>query len=629
MDLKAESLLWKPSARDPIVPLPGPARIDLALRAANGGARLAVAHGSLDVGPLRSTVTGGIDLKSSTPGRAPALDLRIQGKPQDARSEDAAFRGLAARMPATWKGTVSWDVRVSGATAAPATEGAFTVKPLRVEANKNAFSFDAIRGNWSTAADQTYSANVTGSGTGVHLELTARGSTRPGGASDGTFLLRAPAARLNGFVPNAPTWQSGDLECRAIFQIRPPAQPVVRWTLTGRGLNGTVPGLPGPISGFTFQIDGDAAQANVRDLTLKVGSTTARVTGTVRQEKPLGTGTFQINIDRFVAEEWAPPKGSAAAKGKIQPAAPAAVPPIPLRALDATVRIGEVRSGGMTIRDLVAPIRFANGALAVSPIQGAIGSGTIAGSLDVRSLLANPSYALRLDVKRAPVEQIASGVLPLRSAVTGFLTGSVDLSGPGLPGPAVSDSLRGSLAGTVEQGALVASPALAKIQTALGLSADAGGVAFRTISHTLRIEGGRLLVDKVKGDLGLDRFDMTGSMGLDQTLNLAVHLSLAPQRLTGGGSLAAFARYARDAEGRIPLDVQLTGSALKPTVSFKAGKALEAATERLKQDLGSQLLKGLAPKSAPADSTRAAHPDTTPKDALQKGRDALKRLLGK
>ncbi len=632
MEMRAESLLWKPSAHDPLVALPGPVRIDVSMEVRNGGARLLVSRGSLDVGPLRSAITGGIDAKSPTPGGAPVLDLRIVGRPQEIRSEDAAFRGLAARVPAAWKGRISWDVRVGGTAPAPVTQGSFSVKPLRVVAEKNVFSFDAIQGRWNTAADQTYAATVTGSGSGLRLELEARGSTRPGGASTGTLLVRAPAARLNGLVPGAPTWQSGDLDCRAIFQLRPPAPPEVRWTVTGRGLNGTVPGWTRPLTGCGFHLDGDAAVANVRDLKLTVGSTTASVTGSVKQEKPLGTGRFEIHLDRFVAEEWAPPKAQREAKGPARQAAPAAPPPIPLRSLEATVRIGEVRSGGMIVRDVVAPVRFAGGALSVAPIKGAIGTGSIEGGLDVRSLLASPSYSLHLNVTRAPVDQIASGVLPFRSVLTGFLTGAIDLKGPGLPGPAVSDSLRGSLSGTVEQGTLAPNPTLNRVQAALGISPDAGGIAFRTISHTLRIERGRLLVDKVKGDLGIDRFDLTGSMGLDQSLRLAVHLSLAPQRVKGGGSLARLASYARDAEGRIPLDVQVTGSATAPTISLKPGKALETATERLKQDLGSRLVKSLTPRPSGGtalDSTGAARADTTAKDPLRKGREALKRLLGK
>ena len=625
VDVRAESLLWMPSARDAAVPLPGPARLDVTLAGRDGGARLEVTRGSLDVGPLRSVVSGTIELKGAGRGGAPGLALRIRGNPQEIRSDAGAFRALAAKSPATWNTEASWDVRIGGTTAAPATEGSFTLKPFRIEMQQNRFAFDQVRGSFTTAADQTYTARALGDGSGIHLELEAKGSSRPGGITRGALFVRGPAERLNGLVPDAPTWKSGDLECRVLFELQPPGPPRARWSVKGKNLNGTVPALPRPVTGLGFEVEGDMATAQVKDMRLTVGSTTARISGSVLQGKPLGSGIFRIDLDRLVAEEWAPPKGAkpAAAAAKA-PAAPP--PPIPLRSLTGMVTIGEVRSGGMVLRNVVAPVRFEEGALSVTPFRGEIGSGSLEGGLNVRSLLAAPAYTLQLAVKNAPVDQVAAGLLPFRSPVTGRMNGSVELSGLGLPGPEAVDSLRGALSGNVEQGSFVAAPALTQIQSVLGLS-EKGAVAFKTISHTLRIERGRLLVDRVKGDLGIDRFDMAGSMGLDQSLDLSVNMSLAPSRVKAGGALGSFASYARDAEGRIPVEVKVGGSLLKPTVSVKAGKALEAAGRKLGQQLGQQLAKELA-RAAAADSGRAAS-DSTQKDRLKSGREALKKLLGR
>ena len=627
IDVKAESLYWRASAKEAPLALPGPGELDVVLAGRDGGKRLEVTRGSLDLGPLESAVTGEVRLEGDVPGGAPVLAIRIEGKPQEIRSDMQAFQALAAKTAASWKGTASWVARIGGTIAAPQTEGTFALRPLRIEAQQNKFAFDRLEGKWSTAPDQTYDASANGEGSGVRLELEAKGSTRPGGASHGTLLVRAPAARLNGLVPNAPTWQSGELECRAVWEIRPPAPPRVRWNVTGRGLNGTVTGLARPVSGLEFRAAGDEINANLEAMKVTVGSTTARISGSVKQAKPLGTGTFRIDLDRLVVEEWAPPKG---AKG----AAPAAAgtagppPPIPLSALTGTVTVRELRNGGLVVRDLVAPVRFEGGALSVAPIKGAIGSGSVEGALDVRSLLTDPRYALQLEVKRAPVEQVAAGILPFRSPVTGLLNGSVALDGPGLPGPEAVDSLRGALSGTVDQGAFVAAPTLTQIQSLLGLS-EKGPVSFKSLSHTLRIERGRLLVDRVKGDLGVDRFDLTGSMGLDQSLNLAIHLSLAPSRLKGGGTLSSFANYARDSEGRIPLELTVGGTVLKPAVSVKAGRTLEAAGQKLGRKLGQELVKGLTARAAQADSASARADSAAKKDPLKSGREALKRILGR
>jgi AsmA-like C-terminal region len=630
MDVQAESLYWKPSAKDPRMALPGPARLSVSLAQAGGGARLAVTRGTVELGPLRSALTGGVDMPKRS-GEPAGLALRLRGEPQPIRSDDAAFRPLTSGSPARFFGTATWDVRIGGTSAAPVSSGTMTLNPLQVEAEKNEFKFDRLAASWTTAADQTFTAKAEGSGIGIDLTLEAEGSTRPGGATRGVLFFHAPAARLNGIVPDAPTWQSGDLECRAVFQLHPPAPPDVRWTVRGRGLSGTVPGVAHPLKGFDFQIEGDPASVTVRSMQFTAGSTTARVTGTVKQGKPLGTGTFRIDLDRVVAEEWAPPRAEKGAPAAPRPAA-TSTPPIPLRQLTGTVTVREVRSGGMVVRDVVAPVRLEGGSLSVEPVRGRIGSGSIDGRLDVRSLFANPHFDLKLDITRAPVQEVAAGILPFRSPVSGFLNGSVSLDGPGLPGPEVVDSLRGSLSGTVDQGEILPSPTIAQLTSALGLK-SAGDLAFRTISHTLRIEGGRLIVDKVKGDLGTDRFDLTGGMGLDQSLGLTLHVSLAPSRLSDRGTLGSLASYARDAEGRIPLDVRIGGTVLKPVVQVQAGKALEAAGQKLRQSLTQELTKSLSRSAAPdtargADSARAGA-DSAVATPLEKGKEALKRLLGR
>jgi len=623
IDAKAESLYWKPSAREAELALPGPLVLDAVFAAKDGGKRLEVTKGSIHLGPVESILKGAILMPTGPGAEGPALDFVIEGKSQEFRSDDKAWKQLAAKSPAAWKGTASWLIRVSGAAQAPATDGQITVKPLSVTAGANAFAIDRIEGRWSTQADRTFTATAQGDGEGMTMTLEARGSTAPGGSMSGVFFVRAPAKRLNGLVPNAPTWESGDIDCRAIFELRPPAPPTVRWVVKGRGLNGTVLGLAHPLKGLGFDVDGDMAVANVRSLDLTVGSTTAHVDGTIKQEKPLGTGTFRIVLDRFVAEEWAPPPGAKGTPPKAR-AAPQAPPPIPLRSLNATLEIGEVRSGTMRIRNLVAPIRFQGSDLSVAPITGAIGTGSLQGGLDVTSLIANPSYTLHLDVKRAPVQEFVSGTLPFRSSVSGFLNGAVDLKGPGLPGAEATTSLVGSLTGSVEDGVLLPSAPLSKITGMLGLGAGDSEVAFKQITHSIRIAGGRMLLDKIRGDLGADLMEMSGSVGLDRSLDLNLLLRLAPSRVKGGGTLAEIARYARDEQGRVPVEIKITGSDKAPVVSIKPGRAMEIAGKQLQQKLGAELARQLAgskPDSARTDSAAA--------DPLKKGREALRRLLGK
>jgi len=626
---RCESLYWKPSSREARVALPAPLGLDASAEAREGGAKLQVTRGLVTLGPLRSDLGGEIRLPAPG-GKEPELALVLTGKPQPIRSSDEAFRPLAALSPATWNTTASWEVRINGATSAPIQTGRIALQPLKITSGPNAFTLDQAAASWSLQPDKTFTAHANARGSGLKLEADVAGSSAPGGATNGTLFVSGPATRLNGLVPDTPTWTSGDLECRASFSVRPPGPPQIHWNVKGKNLGGTVPGLARPVSRLGFEIDGDDRVASIRAFNAVVGSTTASVTGTIRQGKPLGTATLQANLDRFVAEEWAPPpapKGPSAAKS---PSAPKAPPPIPFQALDATVSIGEVLSGKMAVRDVVVPVKFADGKLAAAPIRGKIGTGSLAGSLKLTELTSTPAYALDLDVQKAPAQDLLAGLLPIKVGFTGLASGTVNLTGRGLPGPAVSDSLRGALQGTVEDGKILETPLVAGIRKALGLvSGGQSGaeLAFRTLTSSLRIDRGRLLLEKVKGDLGKDLFEMTGSMGLDKSLDLDLLLRLAPERVKGGTALAQFARYARDKDGRLPVTVKVTGTALTPKISIKPAKTIEIAGLKLQQEI----VKGLA-ESARRDSARrdsTGTDSTRAEDPLQKGRDALKRLLGK
>lgn len=638
-----ESLFWKGSARDPLLALPSPLKADIAMKGTGGASpRLDVTRGIVLLGPLRSELRGSIALP---PPNAPAspvrLDLTLAGAPQEIRSNDPAFHALAAASPATWSTKASWEVKIAGTPEAPVQSGKVTLKPILVESGPNKFALDEVGADWSVTPDRRFTARAQGGGSGLSLRLDAKGSTEPGGESNGTFQLDAPAARLNGLAPNTPTWASGMLAVRAVFVNRGPAPPVVKWTLSGRDLSGTAPGVQPPIRRLQFQLAGDAERIDVRSLDATLGSTTASVTGVVTMGKPLGTGAFTARLDRFIAEEWAPPVPAKGAEAKVAPAPAAPATALPFRLLTANVSIGELRQGTMTVRDLTLPVRYEDGTLAVEPIHGAIGTGTLAGALTVRDLAAKPSYALKLDVQKAPVEEFARGLIPFKLGLTGALSGNVDLAGPGLPGAEVSDSLRGNVTGTVEQGKIAETETIRKIRDALGLNADAD-MAFKTISHVLRIEGGKLLLDKVQGDLGPDKFELTGSLGIDKSMNLGLVLRLAPERVKGSGALAQFARYARDADGRLPIQLSIGGTSDSPKVQLKAGKFLDVAGRGLKENLTQALSKSLSEKVAPpkkggaTDSTGAAvdsgaarGDSAAVEDPLKKGRDALRRLLGK
>jgi len=642
---KADSLFWKASAAAANMPLPSPLTLDADLEAKEAPGVLRVTHGSIALGPLESAIAGTVRFPkpgAAGPGAAgPSLDLEITGKPQKVDSGAGAFRGIAAATPAKWDGTAAWRIRASGVAPAVVTDGTLNVNAFSVRAQGNSFLIDRVQAVWNTRADQTFTASGSGAGSGISLTFEAQGLLAPGGQTRGGLDVRAPAARLNGIVPNAPTWSSGSIEAHADFELKPPAKPAVKWTLRGNGLDGTMQGLTRPVRGLTFDIAGNDASADIHSIRAQVGSSTLNMNGTVVMGKPLGSGTFKIGIDRLVAEEWAPPTGGKA-PAKVEAPPPTALP-IPIGALNGTVEIGEVRSGTMRATNISTPIRYDGKDLVASPIKGSIGTGTFQGAFDVRTPFTKPSYTLHMDVTRAPVEQVAAGTMPFSSALTGFLSGAVDLSGQGFPSASPNETLKGLLKGTVDDGKIKLTPAVIAIARAVGLS-EPSEIPFTRLTHTVRIQGSKMLIDQAGGDLGPDKAEMNGSVGLDHALDLNVLLRLAPSRIEGNTALARFAQYARDAEGRLPVGLKITGLDRAPKITINTEQLMRTATQQITSEVGkrvmSDLVRGISrrPDSLRrADSTLAAdsarNQQTSrpaPVDStLRRAGDALKKLFHK
>jgi hypothetical protein len=644
---KADSLFWKPSAAAGNMTLPSPLSLDTELQSRGGPGVLRVTRGKLDVGPLTSTIGGAIRFPKRDEKGGPEIDLEIAGDhPQKIDSEDRAFHALAAMSPAKWSGTAFWNMHVGGRAPDVVTKGMFETKDLSVRAQDNSFVM-GLHVQWDTRADRTFIANGSGGepGPGMAFNFQAKGLLTPGGATSGWVLVRAPATRLNGIVPNAPKWTSGNIEARADFELRPPAKPTIRWTVQGKGMDGTMQGLTHPVHGLEFDAEGNDVTANLKSLRVQVASTTMNVSGTIARGKPLSTGTFAVTMDKLIAEEWAPPTAGKAPE-KVAAPPPTALP-LPIGAFTGSVAIGEARSGAMVATNISTPVRYDGKDLVAAPIKGAIGTGSFEGAFNMVTPFTKPSYTLHMDVKRAPVEQIASGTIPFSSATTGFLSGILDLSGQGFPSAKPNDSLKGLLKGTLEDGKLKLSPAIVAITRALGLG-ERTEIPLTQETHSVRILGSKMLIDSAKGDLGQDKAEMNGWVSLEHALDLNVLLKLAPNRVKGSSVLARFAQYARDPEGRLPVGLRITGLDRAPKITINTEALIQTATKQLTSEAGKklvdQLMKGLSShadsvhksdSTLVADSARQVQTppkkaaDSTAADPLKKASDALKHILGR
>lgn len=200
-------------------------------------------------------------------------------------------------------------------------------------------------------------------------------------------------------------------------------------------------------------------------------------------------------------------------------------------------------------------------------------------------------------------------------------TAAMDLAvaGRGFTMPDLTNTLEGPGHLRIKNGKIEGINLMEEATTLLkivGLSPDRiKATAFSTIETDVLIKQGLVNVQKFLMDSRDLQAAGTGTVGFDQTLNLAVDLTLSQplsQKLAGSSPLARIAMK----EGRLRLPLLITGTTQSPSYGLDAKELTGKAQEQVKEKVN-EAVKGLLEGT------------TTPKDLEQQGKDLLKGLLGR
>jgi len=145
------------------------------------------------------------------------------------------------------------------------------------------------------------------------------------------------------------------------------------------------------------------------------------------------------------------------------------------------------------------------------------------------------------------------------------------------------------------EGLLRAGDWLAGVAPYLGERQDLKDVRFDGLDHAYRLENGRYLVQDLRIEGQDTKWQGNGWVGLDGTLDLTLQVKLPVGFTPDLGQWSFLADTLRDEEGRVQLDLRLTGQSARPAVGvdltrLKAG-ASEDGGEALKKGLGGLLDK--------------------------------------
>jgi AsmA protein len=150
----------------------------------------------------------------------------------------------------------------------------------------------------------------------------------------------------------------------------------------------------------------------------------------------------------------------------------------------------------------------------------------------------------------------------------------------------------------------------------VGISLDqAKATAFSTVETDFMIKQGIVNVQKLLMDSHDFQATGNGTVGFDQTLNLAMNMNLSQalsQKIAGSSPMAKLALK----DGRLRLPLLLTGTVQNPSYGLDT-KGLTGKVQEQVREKAKEAVKGLLEGS------------TKPEDLKRQGEDLLKELLGR
>lgn len=298
-----------------------------------------------------------------------------------------------------------------------------------------------------------------------------------------------------------------------------------------------------------------------------------------------------------------------------------------LRGVEARIelRVGELSTGGPSLRDLVLPIEIGNGRLVAGPITAALAGGRLAGRIEADGAPGPAALRLELELRGVATAELQRE-LGGEASVEASLDLDLELSGRGPSTAALLASAEGELTAALGAGR-VRAVALDRIAggvreaiRALASQGSEGWVELRCAVLDLPIRAGiaelraavvetarARLTGEGRVDLGSERLDLTllpRSRGV--TLNLAV-----PVRLRGTLAAPEIALDQREAARRAALG--LLGAFAFPPAALAAFV-----------DLGAGSNPCLAGAPPPAEAAPpAAAPRVPGADTLRRGLEGL------
>jgi uncharacterized protein involved in outer membrane biogenesis len=232
----------------------------------------------------------------------------------------------------------------------------------------------------------------------------------------------------------------------------------------------------------------------------------------------------------------------------------------------------------------------------------------------------SPPFSGQVLIRGIQLRPVLEALSPeSKVSMSGTAAADIAVAGRGFSVPDLTKALEGPGHAEIKEGRIegvnLTGEAFALLKVA-GISVDqAKATAFSTLETDFMIKQGIVQIQKLLADSHDFQATGNGTVGFDQTLNLAVNLNLSQalsQKIAGSSPVAKVAMK----DGRLRLPLVITGTVQNPSYGLDA-KAFTGKVQEQVQQKAKATVEGLLQGT------------TQPSDLKKEGKDLLKGLLGR
>jgi AsmA protein len=415
-----------------------------------------------------------------------------------------------------------------------------------------------------------------------------------------------------------------DINVKASGKIKKPTGAVgaERMNFSGqmqlRKVEASTPALGVPIQNLNADISFQKGDVDIPNLGLSLGKSSLNLQGELygvipyflfkQEKKPLFN--FSLNSPLMDLDEIFPTSPEQEGKTEEKSARSDTIIPLPDINVTGQISIQKAIFRKIELTDLSAKLEVTDGVLRLENIVTKVYSGSVGGNVacDLKDIEHIP-YNIDLTANQIEANDFLSRFTSFDNHLFGKLNMNASFSGRGNQLPDIQKSLAGNGTVSFADGKLVNWEILDKVASFLKIDSFKEQ-QIRTLRNSFRIADSRVWFDDFSAVTKDGDFKLVGSVGLDGLLDYKLNAVLSPELSTRFDALGDLSQYLKNEQGRVVLDIKITGPAKNPEFALDTSKPEEKFKQQMKEKAQEQTDKA--------------------KDQLkEKGQDLLKDLLKK